>query len=55
MVSKCANPSCDNPFRYLREGKLFLVKAYPDGPAGNVRSTRDPPGASTFGCAHDAP
>jgi len=23
MLSKCANPSCDTVFRYLREGKLF--------------------------------
>jgi len=23
MLSKCANPSCSNPFLYLREGKLF--------------------------------
>jgi hypothetical protein len=26
MVSKCANPQCSTPFRYLREGKLFLVE-----------------------------
>jgi len=25
MLGKCANPSCDVPFRYLRGGKLFLV------------------------------
>jgi len=23
MLSKCANPGCTNPFRYLRDGKLF--------------------------------
>jgi hypothetical protein len=23
MVSKCANPGCSTPFRYLHEGKLF--------------------------------
>ncbi len=23
MLSKCANPACDAPFHYLREGKLF--------------------------------
>jgi len=23
MLSKCANPVCFTPFRYLREGKLF--------------------------------
>ncbi len=25
MVSKCANPTCSTPFRYLRGGRLFLV------------------------------
>ena len=25
MISKCANPACSAPFRYLREGKLFRV------------------------------
>jgi hypothetical protein len=23
MLSKCANPNCSTPFRYLRDGKLF--------------------------------
>jgi len=23
MLSKCANPNCSAPFRYLRDGKLF--------------------------------
>ena len=27
MVTKCANPLCDSPFRYFRGGKLFLVDA----------------------------
>ena len=26
MLSKCANPGCTNTFRYLREGKLFLIE-----------------------------
>ena len=26
MVSQCANPLCGIPFRYLHEGKLFLVE-----------------------------
>ena len=26
MLGKCANPSCDIPFRYLRGGKLFLIE-----------------------------
>ena len=25
MLSKCANPACSRPFRYLREGKLFEI------------------------------
>jgi len=25
MLSKCANPSCQAPFQYLSEGKLFRV------------------------------
>jgi hypothetical protein len=25
MISKCANPECSVPFRYLRDGKLFRV------------------------------
>jgi hypothetical protein len=26
MVSKCANPGCPVTFRYLRDGRLFLVE-----------------------------
>jgi hypothetical protein len=29
MTTKCVNPACSAPFRYLRGGKLFLV----DSPA----------------------
>jgi len=25
MITKCANPSCENSFRYFRGGNLFLV------------------------------
>ena len=25
MVSKCSNPSCTRPFRYLADGKLFHI------------------------------
>lgn len=35
MVTKCANPSCENLFRYLREGRLFLVEI-PAAPPGNA-------------------
>ena len=27
MLSKCANPSCSTPFRYLREGQLFRFQS----------------------------
>lgn len=27
MLSKCANPACSTPFRYLREGKLFEIES----------------------------
>lgn len=27
MLSKCANPNCSNPFRYLHEGKLYLISS----------------------------
>ena len=27
MVSKCANPACMAPFRYLHEGRIFTVRA----------------------------
>jgi len=26
MMSKCANPACSQPFRYLRDGKLFEIE-----------------------------
>jgi len=26
MLSKCANPACSTPFRYLRDGKLFEIQ-----------------------------
>lgn len=26
MISKCANPACSVPFRYLRDGKLFRME-----------------------------
>jgi hypothetical protein len=35
MVSKCANPGCSTPFRYLHEGKLFRAEmdAPQEGPS----------------------
>jgi len=26
MLSKCSNPTCSTPFRYLHEGSLFLLE-----------------------------
>lgn len=26
MLAKCANPACDTPFRYLRDGRVFQVE-----------------------------
>lgn len=30
MTTKCVNPACGKPFRYLRGGKLFLIDSPPD-------------------------
>ena len=27
MLSKCANTTCSNPFRYLHEGRLYLINS----------------------------
>lgn len=32
MLSKCANPACTHPFRYLRDGKLFQMETGVGGP-----------------------
>lgn len=32
MLSKCANPTCTNPFHYLRDGKLFQMETGIGGP-----------------------
>ena len=29
MLSKCANPVCSATFRYLHDGKLFLIQGAP--------------------------
>jgi len=34
MVSKCANPDCDRPFKYLHDGKLFIVGHPTETPNG---------------------
>ena len=31
MLSKCSNPSCSNPFLYLRDGRLFQMEIEESG------------------------
>ncbi len=31
MLSKCANPDCNTPFHYLREGRLYQIDTASDG------------------------
>ncbi len=39
MLSKCANPGCSQPFRYLGEGRLFQVERNitPEGGGKSIR------------------
>ena len=30
MVNKCANPMCNKPLRYLREGRIFVFEVQDD-------------------------
>jgi hypothetical protein len=36
MLSKCANPECFEQFRYLHQGKLFLLTPSPELPAAST-------------------
>jgi hypothetical protein len=42
MVSKCANPSCSTPFRYLHEGRIVALEFTVETPvdSGDVRPQR---------------
>ena len=47
MLTKCANPACSATFRYLHDGRLFLIEsademagAEPPGSVGAVRKVR---------------
>jgi hypothetical protein len=44
MLAKCANTTCNNPFRRLSEGKLFLLqgKAVPNGDAPDPHKHKPP-------------
>ncbi len=38
MVSECANPSCLAKFRYMHEGKLFVVDEHGSGGSGEFNA-----------------
>jgi hypothetical protein len=40
MVSKCANPSCSAPFRFLHEGRVFRVESHPESAAEDNLSAK---------------
>jgi hypothetical protein len=43
MLSKCANPACSMPFRYLRDGKLFEIEtklSAEEGETGSKKASR---------------
>ena len=42
MVSKCANPACSAPFRFLHEGKLFRIETQPESSDRNAAFQQDP-------------
>ncbi len=46
MLSKCANPACSTPFRYLRDGKLFEFDSQRE--PETVKGTKIPPRRSEF-------
>ena len=56
MISKCANPLCDELFLYLGGGKLFVLNMGPTMQSG-VASTTDRPNRREhfWLCGHCAP
>jgi hypothetical protein len=38
MLSKCLNPACTAPFRYLHEGRVFNIELASVGPDNNPAS-----------------
>jgi hypothetical protein len=42
MLSKCANPSCPTTFRYLHEGKLYVIAPRQVVPRHNTTCSRRP-------------
>lgn len=41
MLSKCANPGCSRPFRYLHQGRLFRLETEVNGAASSFGSDPD--------------
>ena len=46
MLSKCANPACSKRFRYLHEGKLFLIEPEAGTTRAESRAVRQDTGKS---------
>lgn len=42
MLAKCANPSCNTPFLYLREGKLYQMEVGPEVPRSMPQANNQP-------------
>lgn len=38
MLSKCLNPACSNPFRYLRDGRIYQLEI--PAPSGSTSTRR---------------
>ncbi len=58
MLSKCANPGCTTPFRYLHDGKLFRMEipAAAEDPGSPGENAKKPPRRTEYfwlcnGCA----
>jgi hypothetical protein len=47
MISKCTNPQCRRPFKYLRDGKVFVIQQRSESPGGQA----DLIGRAYFLCA----
>lgn len=45
MLAKCANPSCNTPFLYLREGRLYQMEVGADAPL-KTPAPNNPPGSA---------
>jgi len=41
MLSKCLNPACSRPFRYLRDGRLYQLEISSSDQVSKVSSRRE--------------